>query len=1225
MSTSDLSFWLFPTPTGDVGQDRNARTLQVACYVFAVGFALVAFLNSISGEQVNLPLHLSAVLGLVASAILNKTGNWKWAVRLAVFFALLNVITLVLEARDGFRSHAMVAFPGLLLLSVLLFDRASYFVVSALILLSVAALGIAEIHGLAPFVPLARTSANYSSVAFLDLFLLAMAFVGGRIARDFQNNVSDLRTGIRDLSATILELQRSQDALRQSESRAQQRAAELQAIMDAAPVAILVTHDSDSRYLGGNRAAYALLRQPPGSNLSKHPPQGERPVNFRLLRDGIEIPLEEIPSRRAAATGRPVRNSEIEVLFEDGASIDLIGNAEPLFGEEGCPCGAVAVFSDITERKRAGTLLRAITENSPDPIFVKDRDCRFLLANPAALDVIGCTAEEVLGKTLEEVLADPFLGRWMTESDRLVMDSGQTLFLEQAIPAPGGVHTFLVAKRPYCDAVGSIIGVIGIARDITERKRAETELRQSEERFHNMADSAPVMIWITGPDKLCVYCNKPWLEFTGRTMEQELGNGWIQGVHPKDLDRCFETYSSAFDARRTFQMEYRVRRKEGAWRWLLSTGTPLYREGVFVGYIGSCIDVTERKLMEDRLRASETLLKHAQRLAAIGSWEATVEGDGIRWSDEMFRIFGVDGAPLRFADVLSRIPCKERDNVRELHAKLRSGISPAGMDHRIVRADGEVRFVRLLADALRDRQGAVARIVGAVQDITEQVKAGEFLRDSEERLKNAERIAHIGNWRWDFRSGRVVWSEELFRILGLGPEIALSREQLVQSTVPRDRNRVDEWLKHCLESGAGNSLEFQIARPNGELRTVACAIEVARDEDGTPVQVSGTAQDVTDFRRVQEEVLSRQKLESVGTLAGGIAHDFNNLLGAVLVQAEFAIEESETGLDPREELQRIREIAIHGADIVRQLMIYAGKESEVAEPVNLSQIVSEMLSLLKLSISKHATLETDLNADIPPVLANAAQLRQVVMNLVTNASEAIGTRDGVISVSTRSVAGGDYVQLQISDTGKGMTCETQARVFDPFFTTKTAGHGLGLAVVHGIVRNLHGTIQLESEPGKGTTFQILLPSTEPVKSAGHASKSAPASLPNPHPTVLFVEDEHALRQPVAKMLRRSGFEVLEAADGTQAIDLLRDDGAKIDVLLLDITIPGRPSDDVVAEAERLRPGLKVLLTSAYSEEMVMARVPSPLARAFIRKPFQLADVLQKLQDVLASSEIQQPH
>jgi len=266
-----------------------------------------------------------------------------------------------------------------------------------------------------------------------------------------------------------------------------------------------------------------------------------------------------------------------------------------------------------------------------------------------------------------------------------------------------------------------------------------------------------------------------------------------------------------------------------------------------------------------------------------------------------------------------------------------------------------------------------------------------------------------------------------------------------------------------------------------------------------------------------------------------------------------------------------------------------------------------------------------LNADIPPVLANAAQLRQVVMNLVTNASEAIGTRDGVISVSTRSVAGGDYVQLQISDTGKGMTCETQARVFDPFFTTKTAGHGLGLAVVHGIVRNLHGTIQLESEPGKGTTFQILLPSTEPVKSAGHASKSAPASLPNPHPTVLFVEDEHALRQPVAKMLRRSGFEVLEAADGTQAIDLLRDDGAKIDVLLLDITIPGRPSDDVVAEAERLRPGLKVLLTSAYSEEMVMARVPSPLARAFIRKPFQLADVLQKLQDVLASSEIQQPH
>jgi CheY-like chemotaxis protein len=293
-----------------------------------------------------------------------------------------------------------------------------------------------------------------------------------------------------------------------------------------------------------------------------------------------------------------------------------------------------------------------------------------------------------------------------------------------------------------------------------------------------------------------------------------------------------------------------------------------------------------------------------------------------------------------------------------------------------------------------------------------------------------------------------------------------------------------------------------------------------------------------------------------------------------------------------------------------------------------------MLALLKVSVTKRAVIEAHLDRDLPPILASGAQLRQIVLNLIMNASDAIGDRDGMILVVTRRVtlkgesaavlfttlADGDYVQLEVSDTGSGMSAETQAKVFDPFFSTKSTGRGLGLAVVQGIVRSLGGGIHLASEPEKGTTFQILLPCPE---SAAHADgleeNGGEVVLPTQHGTVLVVEDEDALRQPVVKMLRKTGFEVFEAADGASALARLRADGDKVDVMLLDLTIPGASHREVIAEAAKAKPRISVILTSAYSQEMIAGDMSPLPIRGFIRKPFQFEDLLNKLRNVLPGS------
>jgi PAS domain S-box-containing protein len=513
-------------------------------------------------------------------------------------------------------------------------------------------------------------------------------------------------------------------------------------------------------------------------------------------------------------------------------------------------------------------------------------------------------------------------------------------------------------------------------------------------------------------------------------------------------------------------------------------------------------------------------------------------------------------------------------------------------------------------------------------DSIERSRADENLRKVLEQLQVVTENMTCGVTRCS-RDLRYLWANRSYAAwLKLTPEEVVGRP-ILEVVGPDAYNAILPNIEKVL-SGEMVEYETQIKYRSG-VRWIHAVGVPTKGRDQTVDGWIAVLTDVTDARRSQQESFARQKLESVGTLAGGIAHDFNNLLGGILAQAELGLSELATGSNPEEELKTIRNVAIRGSEIVRQLMIYAGKESGVAGLVDVPQVVQEMIALLRVSVSKHVTLEIDLTQNLPAVWANAAQIQQIVMNLITNASEAIGDRDGVIHVTTGHVkvsqkssgaisdrlAERDYLQLEVSDTGCGMSPETQSKVFDPFFTTKSAGHGLGLSVVDGIVRGLGGAIYVSSEPGRGTKFQILLPCADTADGGGTApgARVMPGFVQSTcthESTVLVVEDEDPLRQAVVKALRRAGLGVLEASNGSAAIDLLHAHEAKIDVMLLDITIPGASSNQVLSEAAQVRPNIRVVLTSAYSQEVLAPFLSASQVGGFLRKPFELTDLVQTL-------------
>lgn len=641
-------------------------------------------------------------------------------------------------------------------------------------------------------------------------------------------------------------------------------------------------------------------------------------------------------------------------------------------------------------------------------------------------------------------------------------------------------------------------------------------------------------------------------------------------------------------------------------------------------------DATNRKAIEKDLRERDSQLREAQRIAHIGSWELDLGDNSIRWSEETYRIFGQDPAtfsPSKEA-FLGLVHPNDVERVRAADRDIHAGVGSNEIEHRILKPDGSLAWVYLHAEIQKDAEGRPISLLGICQDITHRKLADGQILKSEARYRAVVEQAGEMIFLFDVATKRIVESNDTFsKTLGYTEEDleTLTLYDLVEA----DRDSVDRNVdrvvaeKHCTVG------RRRYRHKDGRIRDVEVSANHLQEIDQD--LLCAVARDVTDQIRAEAALRQAQKLESLGLLAGGVAHDFNNLLTAILGNLNLAQMALPKDSPILAYLGNIEGTVLRAADLTRQMLTYSGKGRFQIQAVNLRHIVDEMTRLLAVSISKKVALHSLIPGTLPALEGDPTQIQQIVMNLVINASEAIGDAEGTITIAARTarldalfisshlprqaVNPGAHVIFEISDTGEGMSPETMSRIFDPFFTTKLTGRGLGLSALLGILRSHHAGINIYSEIGRGTTFRIYFPAHQAVEKPAEPQRPAARSS-LPAGTVLIVDDESTIRATAGAMLESLGFKVLEAADGIEAVEIYKTQGRGIILVLLDLTMPRMDGKAAFQAIKEINPLAKIILTSGYDQEAALQPFVGAGLAGFLKKPYQYKDLRAGLEKIL---------
>jgi PAS domain S-box-containing protein len=637
------------------------------------------------------------------------------------------------------------------------------------------------------------------------------------------------------------------------------------------------------------------------------------------------------------------------------------------------------------------------------------------------------------------------------------------------------------------------------------------------------------------------------------------------------------------------------------------------------------------------LQRAETALRESERryrllfernLAAVFS--CSIEGEILECNDALARLLGWESHEelngTRVHDIYVD-PADHEEVIRKILAKE----IPPNREVQLRCKDGNIVWALASTNVLDSEGDRPVSIQRTLIDITERKRSEDQRRHSEEVLANAQRIAHVGSWEYDLSTHDLTWSDEVYRIFGISPaDFEGSNEKFFSHIHPDDRELVKETFQEAVRQGSPYSVDHRIIRLDGSIRVVHEQAELVFDSEGNPVRMSGTVHDITEHTSLENQFRQAQKMEAVGRLAGGVAHDFNNLLTIITGYADLVLTSQMAEDDPnRTFLEEIKRAGERAAGLTRQLLAFSRQQVLHPQVLDLNSVLSGIENMLRRLIGEDVELSTVYTPSPGSVRADPGQIEQVLMNLAVNARDAM-PRGGKLIIETRGVyldetyvsrhtvvRPGEYVLISVSDTGEGMSEETQRLIFEPFFTTKEKGKGtgLGLATVYGIIKQSGGYIWVYSEVGMGSTFKIYLPRT-----SGSADdlKRVESNLPERRgsETVLLVEDDFAVRQLAQRILRARGYAVLEAKDVNEALALATAPDTHIHLLLTDMVMPNMNGRDLAEKVLAEQPGVRVLFMSGYTQNTITERGLLQDGVAFLQKPFSTDQLLKKVHEVL---------
>jgi PAS domain S-box-containing protein len=825
------------------------------------------------------------------------------------------------------------------------------------------------------------------------------------------------------------------------------------------------------------------------------------------------------------------------------------------------------------------------------------------------------------------------------------------------------VQDVSVALAPWRDqAIGTAVRTLALGglaalllavamRQVTRLTAARESLELSRERFALSVAGSDDGLWDIDFGANRIFGSARCREILGlrRGPEVQRLDEWMASLefHPDDDVRRQGTIADHLAGRTPFyEGEYRVRQRDGSYRWVRSRGLCV-RDAGGKPYrmAGSVSDIDARKRAEESLRESEERFALAVAGSSDGVLDWDIVHDRMFTSERAMRIAGVESTVTvrtraEWVALLKIHPDDVAGYREEWRRHLEGNADVRDGEHRVQHPDGVYRWVRVRGMCVRDPAGKPIRFAGSVSDIDAQKRAEQALRQSEERFQLAVVGANHGVWDWDLTTDMLYLSpraQEMKGIVQGDPQRPRRAWIALTEYHPDDVDAVRRAISAHLRGATHHfAIEYRLRHPSGDWRWCRERGMALRDENGRPYRVAGSMEDISESKRAEAErdrlevqLRQAQKLEAIGTLAGGIAHDFNNILAAILGYGEMAQKDTAEGSRLRRHIDAAMSAGMRAKSLVERILAFSRGGVGERAPVHVQGVVTEALDLVAASLPAGIQLERALNAGDAGVLGDPTQVHQVVMNLCANAIQSIrstGTLTVTLDVlemeetivATSTLARGNYLRLRVSDTGAGIAPQIRERLFDPFFTTKEVGvgTGLGLSLVHGIVTDLGGGIDIESQPGHGASFIVFLPWQCSVTAARPVEASVPGGMGE---TILLVDDEHALVRLGEEMIAELGYEPVGFTSSVDALQTFRAQPERFRAILSDESMPEMTGSELAREVLRIRPDIPIVLMSGYVTNSLASRARDAGVREVLSKPLVARDIARSLANVLQAA------